>query len=65
MYQWTAIEEVKKAVEKCTTGAHFIVRKILDCEGVEDVRRGAIRTSTQSLFDRGAEPSGGGEAIWY
>ena len=26
MYQWTAVEEERRPVEKCTTGAHSIVR---------------------------------------
>jgi hypothetical protein len=65
MYQWSPDKEVKRAVEKCTTGAYFMVRKKSSYGGVEDVRRGIIRTSTQSVFARGAKPAGGGEAIWY
>ena len=57
MYQWSAMKEVKKAVEKCTTGAHFIAWKTLSCEGVEDVWRGFIQTDTKSMFDRGSESS--------
>ena len=60
MYQWTAGKEVRRPVEKCTTGAHFKVRDISSVGGVEDVRRGDIREGPPGLYSGGDESPGGG-----
>ena len=46
MYQWPPFMKEVWAVEKCTIGTPFTDERLMICEGVKDVRRGVIRTST-------------------
>ena len=57
MYQCPPLLEEVWAVKKCTTGTPFTVFTRMSCEGVKDVWRGVVRTSSQGVFGGGFEPS--------
>jgi DNA replication protein DnaC len=50
LHQWSPFKEVNWAVEKSTTGCHFMVRTSFSCEGVEDVQGGVVRKGSQGLY---------------